>query len=363
MGDGRALQAGTSHNLGQNFAKAFDIKFQGRDKVEQHAWTTSWGVSTRLIGGLIMVHGDDSGLVLPPNIAPYQVVIVPIPRGDWRETVLPHAQAIKDQLVAAGVRVMLDDRDAYTPGWKFADWEMRGVPVRLEIGPKDIEKQQVVLARRDTREKAFVAMDGLVAHVQGLARGHPGVALREGEAGARGALALHRELRGVQDADGGRAPGVRLSPRGATTRRCEAQVKTETQATIRNYPFAAPSAEGKSCFVTGRPADGDGLLRQGVLASADPQRLRDAPYPHSAANVSGVRVAIFLIAACRFVSFSRSTTARKIATSCPGTRRSRTPATRRRRRRAPRRRRPAAAPTACPRASDPRALRAISRRS
>ena len=106
MGDGRALQAGTSHNLGQNFAKAFDIKFQGRDKVEQHGWTTSWGVSTRLIGGLIMVHGDDSGLVLPPNIAPYQVVIVPIPRGDWRETVLPHAQAIKDQLVAAGVRVL-----------------------------------------------------------------------------------------------------------------------------------------------------------------------------------------------------------------------------------------------------------------
>ena len=140
MGDGRALQAGTSHNLGQNFAKAFEIQFQGRDKAVQHAWTTSWGVSTRLIGGVIMTHGDDSGLILPPRIAPYQVVIVPIPRGNWQETVLPKAQAIRDALVAQGVRVMLDDRDAYTPGWKFAEWELRGVPVRLEIGPKDIEK-------------------------------------------------------------------------------------------------------------------------------------------------------------------------------------------------------------------------------
>ena len=154
MGDGRALQAGTSHNLGQNFAKAFDIQFQGRDKTVQHAWTTSWGVSTRLIGGAIMTHGDDSGLILPPRIAPYQVVIVPIPRGNWQETVLPRAREIRAELVRQGVRVMLDDRDAYTPGWKFAEWELRGVPLRLEIGPKDIEKSQVMLARRDTREKA-----------------------------------------------------------------------------------------------------------------------------------------------------------------------------------------------------------------
>ena len=123
MGDGRALQAGTSHNLGQNFAKAFEIQFQGRDKTVQHAWTTSWGVSTRLIGGVIMTHGDDSGLILPPRVAPYQVVIVPIPRGNWQETVLPKAREIRDALVAHGVRVMLDDRDAYTPGWKFAEWE------------------------------------------------------------------------------------------------------------------------------------------------------------------------------------------------------------------------------------------------
>src|SRR5579862_8432464 len=146
MGDGRALQAGTSHNLGQNFAKAFDITFQARDKSVQHVWGTSWGVTTRLIGALIMVHGDDSGLVLPPAVAPYQVVIVPIGRDDWRETVLPRALEIKKELVAAGVRVIVDERDE-RPGWKFAEWELRGVPMRLEIGPKDIEKSQVLIAR------------------------------------------------------------------------------------------------------------------------------------------------------------------------------------------------------------------------
>src|SRR5258706_3753247 len=117
MGDGRALQAGTSHNLGQNFAKAFEITFQARDKSVQHVWGTSWAMTTRLVGAVIMVHGDDSGLVLPPNVAPYQVVIVPIGRDNWRETVLPKAQEIQRELIAGGVRVTLDDRDAYTPGW------------------------------------------------------------------------------------------------------------------------------------------------------------------------------------------------------------------------------------------------------
>src|SRR5262245_35368702 len=160
MGDGRALQAGTSHNLGQNFAKAFEIQFQARDKSLQYVWGTSWGVTTRLIGAVIMVHGDDSGLVLPPAVAPYQVVIVPIGRENWRETVLPRALEIKRELERAGVRVTLDERDE-RPGWKFAEWELRGVPLRLEIGPKDIEKSQVLLARRDTREKAGVPMEGL----------------------------------------------------------------------------------------------------------------------------------------------------------------------------------------------------------
>src|SRR4029078_2534602 len=152
MGDGRALQAGTSHNLGQNFAKAFDITFQARDKTVQHVWGTSWGVSTRLVGGVIMTHGDDSGLVLPPNVAPFQVVIVPIGRDNWRDTVLPHAQAIRQELAEAGIRVTLDEREE-RPGWKFAEWELRGVPLRVEIGPKDIEKSAVLVARRGSPEK------------------------------------------------------------------------------------------------------------------------------------------------------------------------------------------------------------------
>src|SRR5437762_7857952 len=167
MGDGRALQAGTSHNLGQNFAKAFDIKFQARDKSVQHVWGTSWGVTTRLIGGLIMTHGDDSGLVLPPNVAPYQVVIVPIGRENWRETVLPKALEIQRALVGAGIRVTLDERDE-RPGWKFAEWELRGVPLRLEIGPKDIEKSAVLVARRDTRVKQSLSIEGLPQRIAQL---------------------------------------------------------------------------------------------------------------------------------------------------------------------------------------------------
>src|SRR6186997_290179 len=168
MGDGRALQAGTSHNLGQNFAKAFDIQFQGREKAVQHAWTTSWGVTTRLIGAVIMTHGDDSGLIVPPKIAPWQVVIVPIPRGNWKETVLPTCERIRDELIAAGIRVKLDADESQTPGWKFAEYEMRGVPLRLEIGPKDIEKNAVFAARRDTRAKASMPMDGLAAAIKSL---------------------------------------------------------------------------------------------------------------------------------------------------------------------------------------------------
>jgi prolyl-tRNA synthetase len=254
MGDGRALQAGTSHNLGQNFAKAFDITFQARDKSLQHVWTTSWGVSTRLIGGLIMTHGDDSGLVLPPRVAPYQVVIVPIPRGNWQETVLPKAQAIRDALVAAGVRVMLDDRDMYTPGWKFAEWEMRGVPLRLEIGPKDIEKAQVLLARRDTREKQSVAIEGLPDRVRTLldeiqrALFERALTFREEHTTW---VETYDEFKQAME---GR-PGFVVAP-WAHDAANEARVKTETQATIRNVPFSAPKpAPGKVCMISGRPAE------------------------------------------------------------------------------------------------------------
>ena len=201
MGDGRALQAGTSHNLGQNFARAFDITFQARDKSVQHVWGTSWGVTTRLIGAVIMVHGDDSGLVLPPRVAPYQVVIVPIGRDDWRETVLPKAKEIEGTLRSAGVRVTLDERDE-RPGWKFSEWELRGVPLRIEVGPKDIEKSQVIAGRRDTRDKFAVPMAGLVARVRGIL-GHPAQPVRPGAGIPRRAYPAGRFVRGVQAGDGG----------------------------------------------------------------------------------------------------------------------------------------------------------------
>ena len=158
MGDKRALQAGTSHNLGQNFAKAFDIKYLDRNNELQYCWTTSWGVSWRILGAVIMVHGDDQGLILPPKLAPFQVVIVPIWRNeDEKAQVLEATEKVKATL--AGVRVKVDDREEYSPGWKFNEWEMRGVPLRIEIGPRDVAQDQVVLARRDVagREGKSVA--------------------------------------------------------------------------------------------------------------------------------------------------------------------------------------------------------------
>jgi prolyl-tRNA synthetase len=251
MGDGRALQAGTSHNLGQNFAKAFEIQFQGRDKAVQHVWTTSWGVSTRLIGGLIMTHGDDSGLILPPKIAPHQVVIVPIPRGNWQETVLPKARELQARLVDAGVRVMLDDRDAYTPGWKFAEWELRGVPLRIEIGPKDIEKSAVMVARRDTREKSSLPMEGLAGAVLRLLDDiqkslfDRALAFRE-EHTQR--VDSYEEFKRVME---GRPGFVIAAWCGSAD--CEAQIKAETQATLRNIPFGYEQKPG-TCVKCGRDA-------------------------------------------------------------------------------------------------------------
>ncbi len=251
MGDGRALQAGTSHFLGQNFAKAFDIKFQGRDKSLQYAWTTSWGVSTRMVGGVIMTHGDDSGLILPPRVAPHQVVIVPIQRGNWQETVLPAAARVRDQLADAGMRVLLDERDAYTSGWKFAEWELRGVPLRVEIGPRDIEKSQVVLARRDTREKSPAPMDGLAAHVRGLldaiqqALFDRAVRFREEHTTRASSWAeFTRILEG--------RPGFVIAG-WCGSADCEARIKAETQATLRNIPFGSETG-GSACIKCGRPA-------------------------------------------------------------------------------------------------------------
>jgi prolyl-tRNA synthetase len=243
MGDGRALQAGTSHDLGQNFAKAFDITFQARDKSVQHVWGTSWGVSTRLIGGVIMTHGDDSGLVLPPAIAPYQVVIVPIGRDNWREAVLPRAKEIQVELQTAGLRVTLDERDE-RPGWKFAEWELRGVPLRLEIGPRDIEKSQVLIARRDTREKLGVPMDGLAVRLRHLLDDvqrtlyERALAFREAHTQR---VERYDEFRQVLE---GR-PGFVIAP-WCGSADCEAAIKADTQATIRNMPHDGDVPSG-SC--------------------------------------------------------------------------------------------------------------------
>jgi prolyl-tRNA synthetase len=250
MGDGRALQAGTSHNLGQNFAKAFDITFQARDKSVQHVWGTSWGMTTRLVGAVVMTHGDDSGLILPPRIAPYQVAIVPIGRENWKETVLPRALEIQRELTAAGIRVTLDEREE-RPGWKFAEWELRGVPLRLEIGPKDIEKSQVLLARRDTREKLGVPMDGLPARI-GAVLGDIQRSLLETARTFRDERTQRVSNYDVfKQAMEGR-PGFVIAPWcGAAD--CEAQIKNDTQATIRNMPLDAASPAGR-CVRCDNPA-------------------------------------------------------------------------------------------------------------
>jgi prolyl-tRNA synthetase len=251
MGDGRALQAGTSHNLGQNFAKAFDIQFQGRDKTLQYVWTTSWGVTTRLVGAVIMTHGDDSGLVLPPRIAPWQVVIVPIPRGNWKETVLPKCLEIRDLLKAAGIRVRVDDDESQTPGWKFAEYEMRGVPLRLEIGPKDIEKNAVFAARRDTRHKQSLPMPGLADAVTRLLDEIQRSLLDKARAfrdDHTSRTASYDEFKQIME---GR-PGFVVSP-WCESAQCEAEIKAETQATIRNMPFGQETPT-EPCLKCGRAA-------------------------------------------------------------------------------------------------------------
>ena len=254
MGDGRALQAGTSHMLGQNFSRVFDIRFQARDKSLQYVWQTSWGMTTRLIGGVIMTHGDDSGLILPPRIAPHQVVIVPIPRGDWRETVLPHAREIARALTGAGVRVRLDDREEYTPGWKYAEWELRGVPLRIEIGPRDIARSQALLVRRDTREKAPAALDGLAAHVRELLETMQKALLERAIAFRDDHTRRVTRRDEFAEAFTGR-PGFVIAP-WCGAEECEAGIKADLQATIRNLPLD-PAPASAACIRCANPGRTD----------------------------------------------------------------------------------------------------------
>jgi prolyl-tRNA synthetase len=200
-------------------------------------------VSTRLVGGVIMTHGDDSGLVLPPHVAPYQVVIVPIPRGNWKETVLPKAEAIRDELTARGVRVKLDASEENSPGWKFAEWELRGVPLRLEIGPKDLEKAQVFSARRDTRAKAPIPLAELSTRVPALLEEIQQSLLDRARAFRdehTTEAATWDEFRAAMEGRPGFVIANWCGDAG-----CEAAIKAETQATLRNIPIGSPPASGK----------------------------------------------------------------------------------------------------------------------
>jgi len=253
MGDGKALQAGTSHFLGQNFAKAFEIRYLDQTGQLQYCWTTSWGLSTRFVGAIIMVHGDDQGLVLPPKLAPFQVVIVPIFKNDDEQArVMENVAKIRAELTAAGIRVKVDERDGLTPGFKFNDWEMRGVPLRIEIGPKDVAKGSVVAARRDKpgkEGKSFVQQQGIVASI--------GKLLDDVQKALYDRALAFRE---ANTAD----PKTYDEFKHAVEKgfayawwcgneQCEANIKEETKATMRCIPLDQPAGSGK-CIHCGSPA-------------------------------------------------------------------------------------------------------------
>ncbi|MGH9572941.1 MAG: proline--tRNA ligase [Candidatus Acidiferrales bacterium] len=248
MGDGKALQSGTSHNLGQNFAKAFEIRYLDKGGVLQHCWTTSWGLSTRFVGAIIMVHGDDQGLILPPRLAPYQAVVVPIFKTDEeRATVFESAQRLRKELVDAGVRVKVDEREGMSPGFKFNDWEMRGVPLRIELGPKDVAKRSVVLARRDRpgkEGKSFVAQAGIAAAVN--------AALVEIQKALHDRALEFRKANTVETSEYEEfkkavEKGFALSwwCGGGD---CEAKIKEETKATMRCIPLDQERGDGKCVY-------------------------------------------------------------------------------------------------------------------
>ncbi|HPU86174.1 MAG TPA: proline--tRNA ligase [Candidatus Latescibacteria bacterium] len=253
MGDRRALQAGTSHFLGQNFAKAFDVTYQDEAGGRQHVWATSWGVSTRLIGALIMGHGDEKGLRLPPRLAPYQVVVVPIYKTEDEKTaVLESAHRLVDSL-STSARVKLDDRDTVRPGFKFNEWELRGVPLRVEMGPKDLAKGQVVLARRDTGTKEFLPQEGLAEHVR-VTMDDIHRTLFEQAKAFRDANTFRvdtwEEFRERTAGEGG--SGFLLAHWDGTAE-TEALIKEETKATIRCIPLDNPQEPGV-CVRTGKPS-------------------------------------------------------------------------------------------------------------
>jgi prolyl-tRNA synthetase len=261
MPDGKALQAGTSHELGQNFSRAYDISFQAEDQTQQFAWTTSWGMSWRMLGALIMVHGDDRGLRLPPKMAPTEVVIVPIVRGDGT-AVLDAARALFTECKKAGLRVKLDDREGQSPGFKFNEWDMRGVPLRIELGARDLEAGVGTLVRRDRAfkeegQKRTVALDAIVAAIP--------AALEEIQASLFAQAKAYLESHTIATSD--RAEFFRLLAERAgmidiawcERPACEAAIKEASSATSRNLRRPARSA---TCVACGEPATAQAYFAQ-----------------------------------------------------------------------------------------------------
>ncbi|MCK5820976.1 MAG: proline--tRNA ligase [Bacteroidales bacterium] len=253
MQDGKALQAGTSHFLGQNFAKAFDVKFATNDGKTEHVWATSWGVSSRLIGALIMAHSDDNGLVLPPKLAPFQVVIVPIYRKpEEREQTVDRAHQIKKELLAKGISVKVDDRDTHKPGWKFAEYELKGVPVRLAIGPRDLENKTIEIARRDTLTKEVVPQEGIAELIDQLMidiqESIYNKALKFRETNTKNADSWDEFLERLDEG------GFVLAHWDGTTE-TEKLIQEQTKATIRCIPMDVPAEEG-ICIKSGKPSKG-----------------------------------------------------------------------------------------------------------
>jgi prolyl-tRNA synthetase len=252
MQDGKALQAGTSHFLGQNFAKAFDVKFTNKENVQDFVWATSWGVSTRLIGALIMAHSDDAGLVLPPKLAPIQVVVVPIYKHDEElDNIAAYVVGLTKELKAKGISVKFDKRDTHRPGAKFAEYELKGVPLRVAIGSRDMQNGTVELARRDTKTKETVNQEGLAQHIEGLLEEIQQNIYKKAfdfRAGNTTEVDTYEEFKRMLDEQ----PGF-LSAHWDGTPETEQRIKDETKATIRCIPLDNKQEEGK-CILTGKPS-------------------------------------------------------------------------------------------------------------
>ncbi len=246
MPDGKALQMGTSHFLGQNFSKPFEVKFADKDNVENFAWQTSWGVSWRLIGAMIMTHGDDIGLVLPPKVAPVQVVIIPIYYSDEeKQKVLKKANEIQNIFVKKNIRVHVDDREELTPGYKFHDWELRGIPLRIEIGPKDIEKNKVVLAKRHNKEKLDLSFDEINEKIESIL---DDIQKQMLVAAKKILEKMTRDVSNYDEFKSELEKGGFLQSPWCGKEECEAKIKEETSAEIRVIPFESENSSKKCVY-------------------------------------------------------------------------------------------------------------------